>query len=200
MLNVEGLAVSASASSPAETYTSTRMGLESAPQSKDPIPRVGTVLNGKWRIEGLLGTGGMATVFRATHRNGHRVAIKMLRTELSRDSELRRRFLREGYAANAIDHPAVVRVLNDDVTDDGEAFLVMDLLEGETLEAHCERKRPSEAALSEITQQVLDLLAAGWVRFEQLLAGGRRGYGVGRAGRHAVQRGRLGRRRRELRA
>jgi eukaryotic-like serine/threonine-protein kinase len=46
--------------------------------------RVGTVLNGKWRLDGVLGIGGMATVYAATHRNQKRVAIKMLHPEGAR--------------------------------------------------------------------------------------------------------------------
>src|ERR1700733_9106089 len=99
----------------------------------------GTMVNGKWRIDGLLGVGGMATVYSATHRNGNRVAIKVLHHELSRDSGVRKRFLREGYAANAVAHPGVVRVHDDDVMPDGAAFFTMDLLFGESLEARAKR-------------------------------------------------------------
>src|SRR5262245_41086405 len=97
-------------------------------------PRVGTTLKGKWRIDALLGRGGFATVYAATHRNGKRVAIKILNPELRGDSQTRERFLNEGYAANGVKHPGVVSVYDDDVTEEGDAFLVMELLEGETLE------------------------------------------------------------------
>src|SRR4029079_12876235 len=93
--------------------------------------RIGRVLREKWTLDELLGVGGMAAVYAATHRTGSRVAIKILHAEQSEDSDTRRRFLREGYAANAVGHPGVVRVLDDDA-EDGEAFIVMDLLEGET--------------------------------------------------------------------
>jgi eukaryotic-like serine/threonine-protein kinase len=97
--------------------------------------RVGTVVNGKWQIDARIGSGGMATVYAATHRNGHRAALKMLHTQLSRDDSTRARFLREGYVANAVGHPGVVHVEDDGVSEDGAAFLVLELLEGETLEA-----------------------------------------------------------------
>ena len=93
-------------------------------------PRIGTLLRDRWRIESRLGRGGVATVYAAVHRNGNRVAIKMLNAEFSRHPEVKKRFLREGYAANAVSHPGVVRVLDDDTCEDGTAFLVMDLLEG----------------------------------------------------------------------
>ena len=67
--------------------------------------RIGTVLGGKYRIDSVLGVGGMAVVFAATHRNQRRVAIKMLHPELSLRRDVRERFLREGYAANTVDHP-----------------------------------------------------------------------------------------------
>ena len=57
---------------------------------------VGQTLSGKWRVDARLGSGGMATVYAATHRNGMRVAIKLLRSSLARDPEVRARFLREG--------------------------------------------------------------------------------------------------------
>jgi serine/threonine-protein kinase len=123
--------------------------------------RVGMTLNGKYRLDGLLGVGGMAAVYSATHRNGKRFAVKVLHSELSVHSDLRMRFMREGYCANAVDHPGAVAVLDDDVTDDGAAFLVMELLEGETLDAACERfggRMPLRAVLS-VADQVLDVLA-----------------------------------------
>ncbi|TKC98727.1 bifunctional serine/threonine-protein kinase/ABC transporter substrate-binding protein [Polyangium fumosum] len=96
--------------------------------------RVGRTLRDKYRIERVLGVGGMATVYLAVHRNGHRVAVKILHPELSASVTQRDRFVREGYVANSIEHPGAVRVLDDDVSDDGCPFLVMELLEGETLD------------------------------------------------------------------
>lgn len=94
---------------------------------------VGKIIKGKWRIDARLGSGATATVYAATHRNGYRVALKVLHVDLSRDKEIVARFLREGYVANTIQHKGVVRVLDDDVTEDGAVFLVLELLEGESL-------------------------------------------------------------------
>jgi serine/threonine-protein kinase len=124
--------------------------------------RIGTTLNGKYRIDRLLGVGGMAAVYAATHRNNKRVAVKMLHPELSVHPQLRSRFMREGYVANAVDHPGAVAVLDDDVTEDGAAFLVMELLDGETLAEACDRlggKLPVRAVLA-VAAQVLDVLSA----------------------------------------
>jgi serine/threonine-protein kinase len=92
--------------------------------------RIGKVLRDRYRIDALLGIGGMAVVYLATHRNQKRFAIKMLHPELALNSEAKQRFVREGYVANTIDHPAAVAVLDDDVSDEGAPFLVMELLEG----------------------------------------------------------------------
>jgi serine/threonine protein kinase len=97
--------------------------------------RVGAVLRGKYRIDRLVGVGGMASVYAASHRNGRRVALKILHPEISVSADLRARFLREGLVANAVNHPGAVVVLDDDVAEDGAAFLVMELLEGETVES-----------------------------------------------------------------
>jgi len=102
--------------------------------------RIGQVLREKWRLDALLGVGGMAAVYAATHRNQKRVAIKMLHPELSFNSAVRQRFLREGYVANTVQHSGAVSVDDDDVSEDGCAFLVMELLDGETLDARWARK------------------------------------------------------------
>jgi serine/threonine-protein kinase len=124
--------------------------------------RVGAVIKGKWRIDARIGSGGMATVYAATSTTGERGALKMLHTQLSRDESTKARFLREGYVANAINHPGVVRVLEDGEAEDGAAFLVLELLEGETMEARRERlggALPIDMAL-DVADQTLDALAA----------------------------------------
>ncbi len=125
-------------------------------------PRIGTVLKDKWRIDARLGRGGVATVYAATHRNGNRVAIKVLNREVARNADIRGRFLREGYAANAVAHPGVVRVLDDDTTPEGQPFLVMDLLTGELVDERRLRKggRLPLIEVLRIGDQVLDVLAA----------------------------------------
>jgi serine/threonine protein kinase len=96
--------------------------------------RVGTLLNGRWHLDKLVGVGGMAAVYAATHRNTKRVAVKILHPEISADDNARQRFLREGYAANQVGHRGAVSADDDGLTEDGVAFLVMELLEGETIE------------------------------------------------------------------
>jgi serine/threonine protein kinase len=122
--------------------------------------RVGIVLNGKWRLDSLLGVGGMASVYAATHRNGSRAALKILHTEFARDAGIRERFLREGYVANRIEHTGRVAILDDDVTEQDEPFLVMELLDGETVQQlwkRYKRKLDVPKALH-IAERVLDTL------------------------------------------
>lgn len=124
--------------------------------------RIGSVIKDKWRLDRLLGVGGMACVYAATHRNQKRAAVKMLHREYSTDSSIRERFLREGYLANSVGHRGVVMVDDDDIAEDGTAFIVMELLDGETLEQRWRRKEqrlPLEEALA-VADQVLDALAA----------------------------------------
>lgn len=124
--------------------------------------RVGQVLNGKYTLDRVVGIGGMATVYAATHRNKRRYAVKMLHTDVAMDGEVTLRFIREGYVANTVGHPGTVQVFDDDVTEDGAPFLVMELLEGETLEARWERKLqalPASEVLA-VVDQLLDVLAA----------------------------------------
>src|SRR5438067_3594376 len=86
--------------------------------------RVGKPVREKWRIDSLLGVGGMAAVYAATHRNGKRAALKFLHPELLVSETLRTRFLREGHVANRVGHSGAVSVIDDDIAEDGGAFLV----------------------------------------------------------------------------
>jgi len=124
--------------------------------------RIGTTLRGKYRLERVLGIGGMAVVYAAVHRNRKQFAVKVLHPTLSRDHDTRTRFLREGYVANTVDHPGAVVVLDDDVAEDGGAFLVMELLDGETAEELWERsgRRLPLATVLGIADQLLEVLAA----------------------------------------
>ncbi len=128
--------------------------------------RVGTTLAGKYHIDSVLGVGGMAVVYAATHRNRKRFAVKVLHPELSARAEIRARFLREGYVANSVNHPGVVAVLDDDVDDDGAAFLVMELLEGDTVDDLRSRLggRIAVRESLDVAYQLLAILAAAHAR------------------------------------
>ncbi|HTJ85538.1 MAG TPA: serine/threonine-protein kinase [Polyangiaceae bacterium] len=95
--------------------------------------RVGQNLRGKWKLDGLLGVGGMAAVYSATHRIGRRGAIKILHPEVAVSKELKARFEQEAHAVSKLGHRGAVEVLDVDTTEDGAPFMVMELLEGESL-------------------------------------------------------------------
>ncbi len=125
--------------------------------------RTGRLLGGKWRLERLVGEGATSTVYAATHRDdGRRAAIKVLRHELAQDREVVDLFLTEGYLVSAIEHPGVVKVLDDGVTDDGCPYLVLELLVGQTLDER-RQTRGGRIPLDEvmpIADAIMDTLAS----------------------------------------
>ena len=89
---------------------------------------------GNYRAISLLGEGGMGAVYLAEHPAiGRRVAVKVLHKNYIRDENLLTRFLNEARAANAIRHPNIIEILDSGTIADGTPFLVMELLEGESL-------------------------------------------------------------------
>jgi eukaryotic-like serine/threonine-protein kinase len=89
---------------------------------------------GNYRAVSLLGEGGMGAVYLAEHPGiGRRVAVKVLHKNFIRDESLLGRFLNEARAANAIRHPNIIEILDSGTIADGTPFLVMELLEGESL-------------------------------------------------------------------
>jgi serine/threonine-protein kinase len=99
------------------------------------LPAPGAVVKGKYRVEGLIGDGGMSTVLAARHVvTGKPVALKWLRARLAKDPEWMRRFLREARAAGRVHHPNVVDVYDID-EHGGVLFLVMERLKGRPLSA-----------------------------------------------------------------
>ena len=114
--------VSASVSSPTRTHT----GI-------DAYLPTGTILAGRYRIDGIVGVGGMGIVYRAADQQlDVQVAVKVLRTEHASDRRFRERFRRELILARQVSHRNVVRI--HDLGEDGElSFLTMDLIEGRSL-------------------------------------------------------------------
>ncbi|CAN97597.1 Protein kinase [Sorangium cellulosum So ce56] len=123
--------------------------------------RVGTTLRGKWTIDRLVGIGGMAAVYAATHKIGRREAIKILHPEVARSKDLRARFEREAQAVNRFQHPGVVEIRDIDVTEDGAPFLVMELLDGESLADRIQRLGSIEPGeMLRLMDELLDVLGA----------------------------------------
>lgn len=101
----------------------------------------GTVVADKYRIEHILGSGGMGSVWLARHVDlGFLVAVKLIKPSLLTRKDSRRRFQIEAHAASQIDSPHAVRVFDYGETDDGVPYMVMEFLEGESL-ADCVSRR-----------------------------------------------------------
>jgi eukaryotic-like serine/threonine-protein kinase len=106
-------------------------------------PQVGDVLGGKFRVERVLGSGGMGVVVAAFHLQlEQRVALKLLQADAAKQPEVVTRFAREARAAARIQSEHVARVLDVGSLDTGEPYMVMEYLEGEDLEAELRAKGP----------------------------------------------------------
>jgi serine/threonine-protein kinase len=107
----------------------------------DPTSIVGTVLDGQYQIDSMLGKGGMGAVYRARHiLLGDRVAIKVLPPEVRNNAEWLRRFRREGQAARRFRHPNSVTVYDLRTASDGVIYMVMEYVEGHTLDAEIRQR------------------------------------------------------------
>lgn len=125
-----------------------------------PFRLDGTELAG-YRIDALIGRGGMAYVYRAVdQRLGRTVALKVLAPELSTDAEFRRRFLRESRLAASIDHPNVIPIYDAGETD-GVLYIAMRFVEGSDLKALLAREPQLDIGRAvDIFAQVADALDA----------------------------------------
>ncbi len=122
--------------------------------------RVGQVVGDRWVLDRVLGAGGMAAVYAAHDSAGRVAAVKILHPEMCVRRDVRERFLREGVAANRIEHPGAVAVYEQGAGGDDSAYLVMELLAGETLGERLQRHGtlPVPQVL-DVMDQVLDVLA-----------------------------------------
>ncbi|MFN9808149.1 MAG: protein kinase domain-containing protein [Deltaproteobacteria bacterium] len=123
--------------------------------------RVGTTVGGKYRLDRIIGRGGVGTVFAGVHAwTGREVAVKMLHVQYAEDRAVVDRFLVEARASATLRHPNVVDVLDMGKDDDGAVYMVLEYLEGESLSLRLERRRrlsPEETAA--ILLPVMDALA-----------------------------------------
>src|ERR1041384_7563023 len=119
---------------------------------EDPGSLVGNALDGQYQIEALLGKGGMGAVYRARHTLlGDKVAIKILPPEMRRNSAWLKRFQREGQAARRFHHPNSVIVHDLRTSSEGDIYLVMEFVEGRTLDAEV-KARGGRLSLAEVLQ------------------------------------------------
>src|SRR5512142_381293 len=100
---------------------------------------LGTTLNGRYRLQARIGSGGMSTVYRALDETLQRqVAIKLMNREVATDSDQLERFRREARAVAQLSHPHVVGVI-DAGEDEGRPYIVFEYVEGETLKERIRR-------------------------------------------------------------
>jgi hypothetical protein len=124
------------------------------------MPTTGDVIAGKYRIDSLIGEGGMGAVFSATHvHTGRRMAVKWLLPDVAQSDAAIQRLFREAQATGRIDHPNVVDVY-DVGEQNGSAFLVMELLQGETLTKALERGALKLPEIILMVSQAIDGTAA----------------------------------------
>jgi tRNA A-37 threonylcarbamoyl transferase component Bud32 len=121
---------------------------------------------GSYRVVERLGEGGMGLVYAGVHETiGKRAAIKILRSEYSRDAEVMRRFFNEARATSQIRHLGLVDVYDFGQLPNGCAYIVMELLEGESLHARLRRQpRPPEPLALAIASQLAAALGAAHLR------------------------------------
>ena len=120
---------------------------------------------GDWTIDGLIGIGGMGTVYAATHAViGKRAAIKVVRSELLTNPLTVERFVTEARVVNQIQHPNIIDIFHIEQLEDGRPYLVMELLRGRTLGRRMADGRIPPQEAIDILLQICDALAAAHAR------------------------------------
>jgi serine/threonine protein kinase len=143
------------------TYAQPHRPMSRQPKSAATDDRVGTWFGG-YRIESLIGMGGMGTVYRAIAGDGTPVALKLVKADLARDETFRRRFRREASIAQAVNNPHVVAV-RDTGEHDAIPYLAAQFIEGIALDQKLDLEGPLDVATTmSICAQVADGLQALW--------------------------------------
>jgi serine/threonine-protein kinase len=142
-------------------------GTQSIPDVETPSrdrrdPYVGSIIDGRYKVETVLGEGGMGVVYRCVHTIiGKRLALKVLRADLARDSEVTERFLNEAKAASAIGNPHIIDISDFGQFADGAAYFVMEFLTGRALSGKgADGQRLSMDRILKIARQLGEGLSA----------------------------------------
>src|SRR5687767_11420405 len=116
---------------------------EGAPEKFDATEMLGKVLDGRYRLDDLLGYGGMGMVFRGTQTTvGRAVAIKTLNPSLAMAPTFFERFKREAEVASRLKHPNIVTIFDFGKTPEGLCYIAMELLEGDSLRQQVRKNGP----------------------------------------------------------
>ncbi|MEC7519392.1 MAG: serine/threonine-protein kinase [Myxococcota bacterium] len=136
------------------------------PAEEGPDPLLGQTLDGRYAIERILGKGGMGLVYEARHVIlGKRLAVKVLKEEVSRDEQVMARFRREAQSASAIGSQHICDVSDFGSLPDGATYFVMEFLDGPSLSAAIEQQRPMDVQrIVDVGMQLCDALGAAHER------------------------------------
>jgi serine/threonine-protein kinase len=141
--------------------------LPSVPPPRAPVdPYVGTTFDGRYKIESVLGEGGMGVVYLARHKViDKKVAIKVLRADMAREKEITDRFLQEAKAASSIGNPHIIDISDFGHLPNGSTYFVMEWLDGKPLSKALEETKPLPVArLANVAQQIAEALASAHQR------------------------------------
>jgi len=131
-----------------------------AQPSKPTDPMLGRVIAGRYRLEVRIGEGGMGVVYRARHVLIDRiVAVKLIRPDLRGETHLRAWMLREARAANRVDHAHIIDIHDIGETEEGELYLVMEYLVGQSLSSELARGTMQLSRGVDILEQMCAALA-----------------------------------------
>ena len=128
-------------------------------------PHIGRLLAGQYKVEALLGRGGMGAVYRGVQLSvDRRVAIKLISSGLPDPAQSLQRFRREAEATGRLNHPNTIRLFDFGLTDRGEVYMVMELLEGCDLAARLQQGPLAPDEAFHIIRQVLSALSESHAR------------------------------------
>jgi serine/threonine-protein kinase len=162
-----GVLQAAAASEQPPPLPNTPEDMESVPPPAAPVdPYVGTTFDGRYKIESVLGEGGMGIVYLARHKViDKKVAIKVLRADMAREKEITDRFLQEAKAASSIGNPHIIDISDFGHLPDGSTYFVMEWLDGKPLSKALEETKPLPVArLANVARQIAEALASAHQR------------------------------------
>ncbi|HEY3498963.1 MAG TPA: serine/threonine-protein kinase [Polyangiaceae bacterium] len=132
-----------------------------APSRDRRDPYVGAIIDGRYKVETVLGEGGMGVVYRCSHTIiGKKLALKVLRADLARDGEVTERFLNEARSASAIGNPHIIDISDFGQLPDGSTYFVMEFLTGQALTGAIQGGPMPEARLLSVSRQLGEALGA----------------------------------------